>query len=170
MERILQHYSVAWKRPRVALVGYSFGADILPFVFNRLRDDVRSKVELVALLAPTNMAEFEFHLSDWVGGESDTALPTAPEISKIAGTRVLCVQGGEEETAACTSLRKTQGKTERLPGGHHFDGDYVGLAARILAELKTAQKHPQLTLPTRSSCVRSAIVIQWLQVNRNPTG
>ena len=39
--RILRHYLAAWNKQRVLLVGYSFGADVLPFVVNRLPADLR---------------------------------------------------------------------------------------------------------------------------------
>ena len=36
---IIDHYREAWQRPDVVLVGYSFGADVLPFAYNRLPAD-----------------------------------------------------------------------------------------------------------------------------------
>ena len=36
LARILRHYGEAWKAKQVALIGYSFGAGIVPFALNRL--------------------------------------------------------------------------------------------------------------------------------------
>jgi len=44
LERIIRSYSAAWKRPKVLLIGFSFGADALPFLYTRLPIDVRNQV------------------------------------------------------------------------------------------------------------------------------
>jgi hypothetical protein len=38
------HFSRAWNTPNVLLVGYSFGADMLPFAVNRLPEAERGKI------------------------------------------------------------------------------------------------------------------------------
>ena len=65
--RILRHYLAAWHKERVLLIGYSFGADVLPFVVNRLPAELRARVVSVSLLGIDASASFEVHLSDWVG-------------------------------------------------------------------------------------------------------
>ena len=83
LARILRHYLDAWKARDVVLVGYSLGAEVLPFMASRLPPDLRSRVRLVALLAPGRTASFEFHVSEWlrpVRGRS----PTAPEIERLS--------------------------------------------------------------------------------------
>jgi type IV secretory pathway VirJ component len=140
VERILRHYQVEWRRPRLALIGYSFGADVLPFIVNELPDDLRARIALVTLLAPTDTAAFEFHLSDWLGGETESRLPTRPEIAKMSGVRLLCLQGGEDTAQTCSAVDKARGRSVTLPGGHHFDGDYAGLARLVLSELEEARQ------------------------------
>src|SRR5437899_2266308 len=36
LQWVLEHYLAAWKKDRVLFVGYSRGADVLPFMINRL--------------------------------------------------------------------------------------------------------------------------------------
>ena len=38
LARIIEHYTTAWQKARVLIVGYSFGADVAPFLVNRLPD------------------------------------------------------------------------------------------------------------------------------------
>ncbi|HEX4618884.1 MAG TPA: AcvB/VirJ family lysyl-phosphatidylglycerol hydrolase, partial [Steroidobacteraceae bacterium] len=57
--RVLRHYLAAWNRQRVILIGYSFGADVLPFVVNRLPADLRARVASVSLLGIDSNASFE---------------------------------------------------------------------------------------------------------------
>ena len=44
LDLIMDHYRDAWQRPDVLLIGYSFGANALPFAFNRLPKDQQAHV------------------------------------------------------------------------------------------------------------------------------
>ena len=44
LERILNDYKARWQRPRWLLVGFSFGAEIVPFVINRLPEHYRQEL------------------------------------------------------------------------------------------------------------------------------
>ena len=68
LSRIVGHYSRFWGKPRVLLIGYSFGADVLPFLVNRLSTESRAQVAGVSLLGLSDTAAFEFHLSSWLAG------------------------------------------------------------------------------------------------------
>ena len=131
LTRILRHYLEARHARDVLLVGYSLGAEVLPFMASRLPEDLRSHVRLVALLGPGRTATFEFHVSQWLGG-SGHGPPTAPEIDRLAGMRVLCLYGANETDSACPEIRRGAADIVRLAGGHHFGGAYAGLADRIL--------------------------------------
>jgi type IV secretory pathway VirJ component len=134
LERILRHYLAAWDKSEVLLVGYSFGADVLPFFTNRLPADLIEKIRLLALLGPGKTADFEFHVTDWLGGGSK-GQPVLPEIRKLAGhPPVLCLYGSKESDSLCPQIAAPLGKAQVLPGAHHFGGDYDALAALILKE------------------------------------
>lgn len=131
--RIVRHYTAAWHAPRVLLLGYSRGADVLPFMANRLPPDVRARVALVVLLAPATSVDFEFHLSDWVADAARaSALPVRPEVEKLRGLPILCIYGQDEPDSLCPALDPVAARMA-LPGGHHFGGDYDAIVARILA-------------------------------------
>ena len=70
LERIIRHYLIAWHKDRVILIGYSFGADVLPFMASELSPDLRKKIQLIAFLGLDQTAEFEFHVTDWIGQTS----------------------------------------------------------------------------------------------------
>ena len=56
-------WHLARRKQRVLLVGYSFGADVLPFVVNRLPPDLRDRVASVSLLGiDSNAARHLHHL------------------------------------------------------------------------------------------------------------
>jgi type IV secretory pathway VirJ component len=136
LDRIIRRYGAAWKRPRVLLVGYSFGADALPFLVNRLAPELRASVRTVSLLGLSDTATFEFHVAEWIPGSGDDGRPTVPEIGRIAGTPVLCLYGAEEQDSPCPKLKAPGVHAVSLAGGHHFDGDYGALAEQILAQAR----------------------------------
>ncbi len=133
--RIARHYSAAWKRPEVILVGYSRGADLAPFIAARIGPAERVKLALVALLGPGTFAEFEVHAIDIFSSvRRDSALPTEDALRATAGrTRVLCVRGSDEKDSLCPHVEDLPWVRQVvLSGGHHFDGDYQGIARLVL--------------------------------------
>ena len=133
--RILRHYLAAWGERRVVLVGFSFGADVLPFLVDRLPEGLRRRVSLVALLGMSASTAFEFHLSQWLGGAPGPEVPVVPELTRLKGMRLLCVYGTLEATSPCRTLDPSLARVVALPGDHHFGGDYRRLAEVILGAM-----------------------------------
>ena len=131
LDRILQYYSSTWHRKRALVIGYSQGADVLPFAVNRLPATTRGLVKLVAMIGISTSASFEFHVSNWLGG-GDNGLPTAPEIRKLSRTSALCVYGDDDGDSICPQVNPANARVVELSGGHHFGGDYGKLAGLIL--------------------------------------
>src|SRR5882757_5186172 len=125
LERIIRGYSAVWKRPKVLLIGYSSGADTLPFLYTRLSADVRDQVRTVSLLGLSDTATFEFHLANWLPGTSDDGRPTVPEIERMRGTAVLCIFGAGDKESACPHAASAGVKAVALGDGHHFGGEYA---------------------------------------------
>ena len=137
VDRILRHYLEAWDKKDAVLIGYSQGADILPFVVNRLPAHMRARVRLTALLSLGVRAVFEFHLSNWLSGsDDDDTLPIAPELQRMSGMRTLCVYGDDADDSACPAAASSTLRAVYLPGGHHFGGEYDRVAALILEQLQ----------------------------------
>ena len=131
LTRVVRHYLDAWHASDLLLVGYSRGAETLPFMINRLPGDLRARIRVVGLIAPARSTAFEFHVRDWLGGTAGT-VPTVGEISKLGGLDVLCLYGSDERDSACPLLPRGVVSVVVLRGGHHFGGAYRELADRIL--------------------------------------
>ena len=132
LRRILAHYRVLWGRHRVLLVGYSFGADVLPFIVNRLPVGAGRDVVQISLLGLGSHASFQFHVSDWLRKTPRPGdLPVLPEAAKLDPARVQCFYGADEDDTLCPELGRRGAEVIRTTGGHHFDGDYAALARRI---------------------------------------
>ncbi len=141
LDRALTYYASAWNRHHALLIGYSQGADVLPFAVNRLPVPTRDMIVSTTLLGPGRNAAFEFHLANWVGPAS--GLPILPEFQKMARAHTLCVYGAGDKGSLCTDFPAgTPGMVE-LPGGHHFDGDYDGLARLVLKSAGREPPQPQ---------------------------
>ncbi len=135
--RLIDHYLPLWKKEKVILIGYSFGAEVIPFMYNRLSPAQQTKVSLMALLAPSPHADFQFHVVDWIGGNgSGSQYPVVPEIAKIAGPKVLCFYGSGEGESACTECDPAKVTSIPYGGGHRIGGRYDELARRILDEAR----------------------------------
>ena len=130
LDRVIRFYADRWKRSEIVLIGYSQGADVLPFAVNRLPPRTRQRVRLTALLGLGQMASFEFHVSHWIGPSGDR--PILPEAQKLNAAETLCVYGQDETDSLCPSLAPAHARLLALPGGHHFGGDYDALASRML--------------------------------------
>jgi len=74
LQRIAEHYTTAWRAPRVIVVGYWRGAGVLPFMVNRMTPQWRSRIAAVALigLEPT----IRVNESDSLCRQLSTALVT----------------------------------------------------------------------------------------------
>lgn len=128
----MAYYRKNWGSKSFVLAGYSFGADIMPAIYNRLPAQDRDSVALLALIALAKSADFEIHVSGWLG-QSAGEQPLVPELVQIPTAKILCIYGIEEKAdTACTDLLNSEARILELPGGHHFDQDYPKLTRQIL--------------------------------------
>jgi type IV secretory pathway VirJ component len=128
LQRLLRHYLTTWNRGQVLLVGYSLGADVLPFLANRLPPDLLDRVRVIALLGPSHRTPFEIRIKE----DKSSELPVMPEVEKLRGRPILCIAAAGEEDSLCSDLAPGLGQTVELRGSHAFNGDYEQLADRIL--------------------------------------
>ncbi len=130
--RIVEHFSRVWHRPKVIFVGYSFGADDIPYIVGNLPPAIRPMVSRVSMLGLSGTADFQFHLASWLDIGGGNALPTLPAIARLRGTPMQCIRGEEEKHSACPTIPNGLVEQVVLPGGHHFDDNGEGLASAIL--------------------------------------
>jgi type IV secretory pathway VirJ component len=137
LANVMRAFIDKWHADDVALIGYSFGADVMPFAYNRLPEDVREHVKLIALLGFSKTADWEITVSGWLGEPpGPKALPVLPEADKIPPTLMQCFYGKDEGDSACPDLAKRGVQVISTSGGHHFNGDYTALAHDIMARLQ----------------------------------
>jgi type IV secretory pathway VirJ component len=134
---IISQYLEKWHKKKVILIGYSFGADVLPFVVDRFNAETRNKIALIALLGMGETAAFEFRLSSWMNADTDPhRLPILPEIEKMTWANTICIYGIKDTDANCLPMEKFGIKVISMPGDHHFDKKYDDLVRHILENEK----------------------------------
>ena len=139
LNRIIGHYGAGAAHPAADFIvlGYSFGAGLVPVAINRAAAAARARIAAGVMISPDAEAVFEIHVGDWFGStHHEGALPLAAEVANTKVT-LLCVHGDEEGADSfCPSQAGKPKLTEIvLPGGHHYNGDYATLATRIAASL-----------------------------------
>jgi type IV secretory pathway VirJ component len=133
--RIIRYFLQEWHKGRVVLIGYSFGADALPFVVSRLPEDLRARVTLVVYLGLSAEADFQFHVGGWMGARSSQGLPVAPEVAKLRGLPMLCIYGRKESDTICRDLDSTLVRPVELEGGHRIGSNFDGIVQDVLGQL-----------------------------------
>ena len=129
---VLDHYMAAWRRPRVILVGYSFGADALPAIVAHLSPQLRAHVRLMALVGVGRTGELKFRPGSWFNMSSRDAYAIAPVLDGLGAVPRICIFGDQDRHEACTDFSPDEARAVRLAGGHHFDGDPAPVSAAIL--------------------------------------
>ncbi|WP_281287469.1 AcvB/VirJ family lysyl-phosphatidylglycerol hydrolase [Aliirhizobium smilacinae] len=137
LKRIIDTYTDQWGVSNVVLIGYSFGADVIPASYNLLPKATKRRVKQLSLLALSKEVDFEISVTGWLGmagaGEGGT---TVDDIAKIKSGLVQCIYGTEEDDDPCPSMKASGVETVAIDGGHHFDEDYEALGKRILDSLQ----------------------------------
>jgi type IV secretory pathway VirJ component len=133
--RVIAHYGKSDPTAGFVLIGYSFGASLVPVVINRLPESVRQHVEGGVMISPDDAAVFEIHVGDWFGAtHHDDTLPIGAEIA-VSKVPLVCVHGADESDSFCLKPQPPLVQVVDLPGGHHYDGDYAALGGLIVRSL-----------------------------------
>jgi type IV secretory pathway VirJ component len=121
MIKALNFYNKEWGRERFLLIGYSLGAEIVPFITSRLPEEMRTKVTLTVLLSPETNTDFEIHLSNMFGiGNRQNTFQVMDEIVKMQVVPTLIIIGEAEKTQVPELLAGTAVKIQKIPGNHHY--------------------------------------------------
>jgi len=137
IERVITQYLEKWNKKKVILIGYSFGADVLPFIANNLPTETKQKISLIALLGMGKTAAFEFRLSSWMNADkSHDRLAILPEIENMKWANSICVYGVADTAAYCSSVVSHGVKAISMSGDHHFDEKYDALVKHIIDNQK----------------------------------
>ena len=134
VSKVIRYFSTKWHKKQVILLGYSFGADVLPFIFNDFENDVKSMIPLLVFMSPSHHASFEFQLTGWLKGDVDSPYLVVPEIKKIRGPVIMIIYGRKESENLTGDFPGGSIHFVPVQGGHHFDDNYTSLIDPVLRQ------------------------------------
>jgi len=118
---LIQRYIKNWNKEEIILVGFSFGAEITPFLFEELPPEMRDKVKMVVLLTPSKTSDFRIHIRDMIGfDKKNEVYDVAEETAKITTSKILAIYGKREKSIFLKSSEQPNLKVLYIRGGHDF--------------------------------------------------
>jgi len=126
---LINQYNRKWNQHKVVLMGYSMGAEVIPFAVNRL--DEKSKLQLrdIILIAPGQKAIFRLKPTDYLFEEKKgTDIYTELVKMKAQKSYIIC-----DDSPFSIRRKNLDGVSDHdlLGGGHHFGHNYALLSKLI---------------------------------------
>jgi type IV secretory pathway VirJ component len=125
---LLNKYSGEWHKKKIIICGFSFGADVAPFIYRRLPDDLKNKIILVQLISPSSFTDFEIHVMDLLGSHNSVRSMNIASEVKLMDVPVVCYYGDLEKEKPLSELKKADFKVIILKGDHHYAKSYPEIA------------------------------------------
>jgi type IV secretory pathway VirJ component len=128
------------EKPKIALAGYSFGADLAPWIAGAPGADPRTAA--LVMIGPDKTGSLQFRLTELLGMSSSKnhVFDTAGALNDAASTPVLFVHGGSDPESDAPELAAGfKGVKELIvvpKATHHFNGHEAELKQAILDGLK----------------------------------
>ncbi len=124
---MIRRYFDDWNKKNLVLVGFSFGAEIVPFLYEKLPPELKEKVKMVVLLTPAKTSAFHIHFRDMIGlDRKKEPYHVDEETAKIKSPKILAVYGEEERNISLKNNNQPNLKIISIKGGHGFkDSDTV---------------------------------------------
>src|SRR4030095_766974 len=135
IEKAINESNKLWKKKNIILIGYSFGADVVPFLQTHFSASLASKVTHLILLSPSSKTDFEIHVLQMLGWGKDSGESVPGEINKISQP-VSIIMGDDEGGFPVEQLDTKHKRIVKMPGGHHYDGDVAALCKQIVLQVK----------------------------------
>lgn len=135
LSSIMKHYRQAWGIKHFILIGFSFGADVLPAYYNQLPTADKDDISHIILLSLARHANFEIHIEGIMGQEVGTHA-TGPEVAKLPAAKVTCIYGTEEANKSGCTDTTVVGRVVALPGTHHFNDDIELVSTQLLHSIR----------------------------------
>jgi type IV secretory pathway VirJ component len=130
--RAVEHYLQQWNRSSFILVGYSFGACVAPFIANNFPNQLKESLKGTFCLSPDETGDFEIHISDMLYFKNNSEkYNVLSELIRAKSLNPVCIFGNEEDIGLRDHFSATGIRVETLPGNHHYNNDYVSVAATI---------------------------------------
>jgi len=126
---IIDQYNRKWNQHKVVIMGYSMGAEVIPFAINRLDEKSRHQLMDIILIAPGQKTIFRLKPTDYLfEGKKGTDIYS--ELLKMRDQRsyIIC---DDSEFSLCRKNLEGVSDNDFLGGGHHFGRNFLLLSKLI---------------------------------------
>jgi type IV secretory pathway VirJ component len=112
-----------YNRQKFIFAGYSFGSEVVPFLYNLMSDEWKDKVEFILLISPSDNSDFKIHFLDQIGLTfRHWPYDVLGEIMKIDEKKIIVFWGEDEKKFTKEQFTKHNITVHHLKGGHrHTD-------------------------------------------------
>jgi len=135
IESAINESNKQWKKKNIVLIGYSFGANVTPFILTHFSLAFAGKINHLILLSPSSKTDFEIHVLQMFGWGKDSGESVPAEINKISKP-VTIITGDDETEFPFSQLTIKNKQVIKMPGGHHYDGDVNALCNKINSQIR----------------------------------
>ncbi|MFZ1989117.1 MAG: AcvB/VirJ family lysyl-phosphatidylglycerol hydrolase [Alphaproteobacteria bacterium] len=135
LAELANKYGRATHADKLVLIGYSYGANVIPLALQKTPRDFNAKLAAIVLIAPERKTMLQVTLLEQMGVDPGD-IDLAPSFAALSRPATVCIFGtGEEDETGCTldALKGTE--LISLPGAHHFDHDVKALGDKISAAI-----------------------------------
>lgn len=95
-EKFLKKIIKKRKNKKIILVGYSYGAEIAPFIYNRFDDNFKKNISKLIIIGPTEVNDFQIHVDQYVYEPVQYGYSVVKEINKIKNLPLTIVLSDDE--------------------------------------------------------------------------
>ena len=125
-----------YNRRNFIFAGYSFGSEVVPFLYNLMSDEWKDKVEFIILLSPSYNSDFKIHFLDQVGiNNRRWPYDVLHEIMKIDNKKIIVFWGKDEKKFEEKEFTKHNITVHHLKGGHRHT-DVTPVFEKIREDIK----------------------------------
>ena len=132
---LLHHYMKQMDRNSFILEGYSFGADVVPFVFNRFPPELLEQCRGVVLFSPGTTTDFKIRLLQMMGTRHKWKYNVVSEIKAMKPFHTLFFFGEKEHKFPLHIISKPGWQLIYLRGGHTYKKEKGDVAKIVLKRL-----------------------------------
>ena len=135
--RSAQYYMQLWNKKGFLLLGFSFGASLVPFITEYFPQTLQQSLKGIYGLSPDLKADFEIHLGDMLGfGNKKDTYDVLEQMIKMRKFNPVCIFGEDEPLEAQSKFGGAGLKILTVPGNHHYNNDAKKIADVIADEVK----------------------------------
>ncbi|SEL51281.1 AcvB/VirJ family lysyl-phosphatidylglycerol hydrolase [Parapedobacter koreensis] len=118
---------------QVFVVGYSFGASVIPFMLSRLPSELLAKVGMAVCISPGRFADFEVTLATLLNNsKGNEHYPVVEECRKLKTCPCYFLFGKDEDAGVTRSFIEAGMPVAVLPGSHDYRNDIGALSKKLL--------------------------------------